>query len=78
LETGPVIAANLTGAFNVVHAVLPSMRARGSGLIVQLPFLSGLRANTVSGAAYSAAKSAKGALGAAISREERGRGSTRR
>jgi NADP-dependent 3-hydroxy acid dehydrogenase YdfG len=69
-----VIAANLTGTFNVIHAVLPSMRARGSGLIVQLSSLSGLRANTISGAAYSAAKFAQGALGTSISREERGRG----
>ena len=32
-----VIAANLTAAFNAIHFVLPSMRAQGSGLIVQFP-----------------------------------------
>jgi len=69
-----VIAANLTGAFNVIHYVLPSMRTRGSGLVVQISSLSGLRANTVSGAAYSAAKFAQSALGISIGREERGRG----
>jgi NADP-dependent 3-hydroxy acid dehydrogenase YdfG len=69
-----IIAANATGAFNVIHAVLPSMRTRGSGLIVQISSLSGLRSNTVSGAAYSAAKFAQSALGIAIGREERGRG----
>ena len=69
-----VISANLTGAYNVLHAVLPSMRKRGSGLIVQISSLSGLRANTVSGAAYSAAKFAQSALGICVAREERGRG----
>jgi NADP-dependent 3-hydroxy acid dehydrogenase YdfG len=69
-----VIAANLTGAFNVLHFVLPTMRTRGSGLIVQISSLSGLRANVVSGAAYSAAKFAQSALGISIGREERGRG----
>jgi NADP-dependent 3-hydroxy acid dehydrogenase YdfG len=69
-----VIAANLTGAFNVLHFVLPSMRTQGSGLIVQISSLSGKRANVVSGAAYSAAKFAQSALGVCIGREERGRG----
>jgi NADP-dependent 3-hydroxy acid dehydrogenase YdfG len=69
-----IISANLTGAFNVLHFVLPSMRTRGSGLIVQISSLSGKRANVVSGAAYSAAKFAQSALGVCIGREERGRG----
>lgn len=69
-----VISANLTGAFNVLHFVLPSMRTHGGGLIVQISSLSGLRANVVSGAAYSAAKFAQSALGISIGREERGRG----
>jgi NADP-dependent 3-hydroxy acid dehydrogenase YdfG len=69
-----VIAANLTTAFNAIHFVLPSMRTRGSGLIVQISSLAGLRANTITGAAYSAAKFAQGALGTSIGREERGRG----
>ena len=69
-----VIAANLTTAFNAIHFVLPSMRTRGSGLIVQLSSLAGMRANTITGAAYSAAKFAQSALGISIGREERGRG----
>jgi len=69
-----VIAANLTTAFNTIHFVLPSMRTRGGGLIVQISSLAGLRANTVTGAAYSAAKFAQSALGISIGREERGRG----
>ncbi len=58
-----IISANLTGAFNVLHFVLPSMRTRGSGLIVQISSLSGMRANVVSGAAYSAAKVCTGRVG---------------
>lgn len=69
-----VIAANLTTAFNAIHFVLPSMRTRGGGLIVQISSLAGLRANTITGAAYSAAKFAQSALGTSIAREERGRG----
>jgi NADP-dependent 3-hydroxy acid dehydrogenase YdfG len=69
-----VISANLTGAFNVIHHVLPSMRTAGSGLIVQISSLAGLRASTITGAAYSAAKFAQTALGVNIGREERGRG----
>jgi len=69
-----VLAANLTGAFNLARAVLPSMRDRGSGLIIQMGSLAGKRANVVSGAAYSAAKFGQTALGTCISREERGRG----
>ena len=69
-----IISTNLTGTYNVLHYVLPSMRTRGSGLIVQISSLSGLRANNVSGAAYSAAKFAQSALGICIGREERGRG----
>jgi NADP-dependent 3-hydroxy acid dehydrogenase YdfG len=69
-----VIAANLTAAFNAIHYVLPSMRTRGKGLIIQISSLAGIRANTVTGAAYSAAKFAQSALGISIGREERGRG----
>jgi NADP-dependent 3-hydroxy acid dehydrogenase YdfG len=58
-----VIAGNLTAAFNAIHFVLPSMRAQGNGLIIQLSSLAGVRANTVTGAAYSAAKFAQSALG---------------
>ncbi len=68
-----VIAANLTGAFNLIHHVVPSMRARGDGLVIQISSLAGLRASTVAGAAYSASKFAQAALGTVLGREERGR-----
>jgi NADP-dependent 3-hydroxy acid dehydrogenase YdfG len=69
-----VVGANLTGAFNLMHAVLPSMREKGHGLIIQLGSLAGKRANVVSGVAYSVAKFGQTALGTCVSREERGRG----
>ena len=69
-----VIAQNLTAAFNVIHFVVPSMRARGKGLVIQIGSLAGLRANVLAGAAYSASKFAQGALGVVLGREERGRG----
>lgn len=69
-----VIAANLTAAFNVIFYVLPSMRTRGGGLIIQISSLAGLRANVVTGSAYSSSKFAQSALGLCIGREERGRG----
>jgi NADP-dependent 3-hydroxy acid dehydrogenase YdfG len=74
LDWDRVVSSNLTGAYNVLHFVLPSMRTRGGGLIVQISSLSGLRANVASGAAYSAAKFAQSALGICVGREERGRG----
>ncbi|HUB26633.1 MAG TPA: SDR family oxidoreductase [Tepidisphaeraceae bacterium] len=68
-----VIASNLTHSFNIIHRVLPSMRTRGDGLIIQMGSLSSLRSSTLAGAAYSASKFAQLALGVVIGREERGR-----
>lgn len=69
-----VLATNLTGTFNVLHGVLPSMRERGSGLVIQISSISGIRASALAGAAYSASKFGQAALGVCIGREERGRG----
>jgi NADP-dependent 3-hydroxy acid dehydrogenase YdfG len=69
-----VIDANLTSAFNLIHHVVPSMRVRGNGLVIQLSSLAGLRPSTVAGAAYSASKFGQAALGVVLAREERGRG----
>ena len=45
-----MIDTNLTGAFNLVHAFLPAMRAQGgSGLIVQVCSIAGLRASLLGG-----------------------------
>ena len=69
-----MIATNLTGAFNLVHAFLPAMRARGNGLIIQVCSIAGLRASLLGGAGYSASKFGQAALGIGIGREEGPRG----
>ena len=69
-----MIATNLTGSYNLVHSVLPSMRQRKNGLIVQICSVSGLRASTLGGAGYSASKFGQSALGICLAREEGPRG----
>jgi NADP-dependent 3-hydroxy acid dehydrogenase YdfG len=65
-----MIATNLTGAYNLVHAVLPSMRAREDGLVVQICSVSGKRASVLGGIGYSASKFGQAALGVCLGREE--------
>jgi NADP-dependent 3-hydroxy acid dehydrogenase YdfG len=69
-----MIATNLTGAFNLVHFVLPSMREKGGGLIVQVCSIAGIRASVLGGAGYSASKFGQAALGICLGREEGARG----
>lgn len=69
-----MIATNLTGAFNLIHYVLPGMRARQHGLIVQICSISGKRASVLGGTGYSASKFGQAALGITLGREERGNG----
>jgi NADP-dependent 3-hydroxy acid dehydrogenase YdfG len=69
-----MIATNLTGSYNLVHSVLPSMRQKKNGLIVQICSVSGLRASTLGGAGYSASKFGQSALGICLGREEGTRG----
>jgi len=65
-----MIATNLTGAFNLVHFVLPLMRKRQNGLVVQICSVSGIRANPLGGGGYSASKYGQSALGICLGREE--------
>jgi NADP-dependent 3-hydroxy acid dehydrogenase YdfG len=69
-----MIATNLTGAFNLIHAVLPGMRQNRNGLVIQICSVSGLRASTLGGAGYSASKFGQSALGICLGREEGARG----
>ncbi len=69
-----MIATNLTGSFNLVHAILPSMRQKQNGLVIQICSVSGLRASTLGGAGYSASKFGQSALGICLGREEGTRG----
>ena len=65
-----LVAINLSAVFYCVRAVLPSMRERGSGLIISVSSIAGLRPSALSGAAYSAAKAGLNALSACINLEE--------
>jgi NADP-dependent 3-hydroxy acid dehydrogenase YdfG len=69
-----VLATNLTGAFNLVHHVLPGMRARKKGLVIQVASIAGVRASLLGGVAYSASKFGQAALGLCLGREARGDG----
>lgn len=60
-EMGPadwdrVIAVNLTGAFNGIQAVLPFMRSRGGGAIVNVASIAGQRISFGGTANYTASK----------------------
>jgi NAD(P)-dependent dehydrogenase (short-subunit alcohol dehydrogenase family) len=51
-----VIGVNLTGAFNGIRAVLPHMRARGGGAIVNIASIAGQRISFGGTANYTASK----------------------
>lgn len=65
-----VLAINATGAYNVLHAVLPVLRERKSGTVVQISSVAGKRALELAGVAYAASKFAMTALGTAVGQEE--------
>lgn len=69
-----MIRTNLTGPFNLLKAILPGMRARKDGLVVQICSISGVRASTLGGAGYSASKFGQAALGLCLGREAREEG----
>jgi NAD(P)-dependent dehydrogenase (short-subunit alcohol dehydrogenase family) len=68
------IAANLDSAFYCTFAVLPQMRTRKDGVIVNISSISGKRATPLGGAAYSAAKFGMSALGICLGIEEKDNG----
>jgi NADP-dependent 3-hydroxy acid dehydrogenase YdfG len=69
-----IMNVNATGAFNVIHAVLPHMRARHDGIIINVASLAGVRASPLGGMAYSASKHAMCALTRVIATEEKDNG----
>ena len=73
-EFDRIMAINNTGTFNCIHAVLPGMRSRGSGLIVNISSIAGKRAMKLGGAGYCASKFAVSALATTIGLEERDNG----
>ncbi len=69
-----VVGADLNGPFYTSRAVLPMMRERRSGLIIQISSWAGRYVSTLTGPAYSAAKHALVALSESINQEECGNG----
>jgi NADP-dependent 3-hydroxy acid dehydrogenase YdfG len=65
-----VVNVNLTGAFNLARAVLPGMRERQDGIIINVASTAGVRARKIAGAAYSASKHGVVALSHNINEEE--------
>ncbi len=69
-----VMEINTTGTFNCIHAVLPIMREKRSGLIVNIVSLAGLRVMLLAGLPYCVSKFATGALGTFVNLEEAANG----
>ena len=69
-----VMAVNSTGAYNCMRAVLPQMRRRRDGVIINISSIAGKRAGVLGGVAYDASKFAMSALTTAVANEERGNG----
>jgi 3-oxoacyl-[acyl-carrier protein] reductase len=70
------MAVNLEGAFLCVRRALPSMRERGFGRIVAIGSASGIWADPVNAAAYSASKAGIMSLMKSVARECAGSGIT--
>jgi NADP-dependent 3-hydroxy acid dehydrogenase YdfG len=64
-----VVAINATGAYNMIHAILPQMRQRKSGTIINISSVTGKRALALGGVAYAASKFAMTALGTCVANE---------
>jgi len=60
-----ILAVNLTGAFNMVQAAMPTMRNQKDGLIINIASTAAKRVSGVAGIAYSASKF--GMLGMSLS-----------
>jgi NADP-dependent 3-hydroxy acid dehydrogenase YdfG len=69
-----VLQINATGAYRCMHRVLPQMRKRGDGLIINVSSIAGKRAIELGGVAYCASKFAMTALGTSVSNELRDEG----
>jgi NAD(P)-dependent dehydrogenase (short-subunit alcohol dehydrogenase family) len=69
-----LLGANLHGAFYCMHAVLPQMRARRDGLIININSISGKRSNPLGGMAYIAAKAGLRGLALGVAAEEKDNG----
>lgn len=62
-EFDQIMNVNATGAFNCMHAILPGMRKRGAGLIINVVSVAGLRNLKLAGLGYCASKFAQSSIG---------------
>jgi NADP-dependent 3-hydroxy acid dehydrogenase YdfG len=69
-----LMTSNLEGAFYCMRAVVPQMRQRQDGLIINVNSISGKRANPLGGLAYIAAKFGLRGLAMGLAAEERANG----
>lgn len=69
-----LVRVNATGAYNCMRSVLPQMRERRDGVIVNVSSVAGKRASMLGGVGYSASKFAMTALGLTAGEEERQHG----
>jgi NADP-dependent 3-hydroxy acid dehydrogenase YdfG len=69
-----MVGANLDSAFHCILAVMPQMRQRRSGLIININSIAGKRSNPLGGLAYNAAKFGLRALALGLAAEEKGSG----
>jgi len=69
-----IVAANLTGAYNLTQACLPALRRAGSGLLINVGSIAGFRASRLAGIAYTASKHGLVGFTAALALEEKPHG----
>ncbi|TWT79981.1 putative oxidoreductase [Planctomycetes bacterium CA13] len=69
-----VLQINATGAYRCMHEVLPSMRQRKDGIVINISSVAGKRAISLGGVIYCASKFAMTALGTAVANEVRDEG----
>ena len=65
-----VIHVNLTGAYNMIHAVLPAMRKQKDGLIINVSSIAGVKPSSLAGTAYTASKFGVTGMTGVINEEE--------
>ena len=73
-EWDRVLRINATGAYRCMHQVLPAMRDRRDGLVVNISSVAGKRAISLGGVVYCASKFAMTAMGTAVANEVRHEG----
>lgn len=69
-----VINIDLSGAFYCCHALVPGMRERGDGLIINVSSMAAKGVSPLTGPAYTAAKHGMNAMTASLLVEERNNG----